>query len=355
MTVTAPNPATLGDLADPRTRTEPIALGNLATEELLGFWQSMMRIRRSEEKIADLVIAKKITCPCHLAIGQEAVAVGFAKHLRASDRSYGAHRSHAHFLALGGRLDQMFAEIFGKDTGCSRGMGGSMHLTDESIGFGGSVPIVAGTVPVALGAALAFKQQGRDDVAIAFFGDGAMEEGVVQESLNMAQQMKLPIIFVVENNLFASHMDIHLRQATNCVSRFAEANNVPYVVEDGNDIVSVAAHASELIGRARAGEGPSFYEGVTYRWRGHVGPAEDIDVGLDRKADDIAAWKKRDPVGRLQESLVTERQVDPAEFEKFEVDIAEEIAAAVRFADESDFPPESALLDRVYAPLGGQQ
>lgn len=339
----------LGSLADPAHHRSPLELANEATEQLLQDFRSMVLIRRAEEAIADMSRAGEFRCPTHLAIGQEATAVGLARHLTGRDSCYGAHRSHSHYLALGADPNLLFAEILGRDSGCSKGMGGSMHLFAKDKGFGGSVPIVAGTVPIAVGAAMAFKQRKTGGVGVAFFGDGACEEGVVHESLNMASIMKLPVIFVVENNLFSSHLDIALRQPSNRVARFAEAHSVEARVVDGNDVVAVANAAGDLIERARAGEGPGFIEAVTYRWRGHVGPNEDIDVGLLRRPEDLAAWKQRDPIGRLRDALVTLRGVETARFDAIEAEVAGVIAGAIEFARGGAFPDSSALLDRVYA------
>lgn len=339
----------LGDLANPACFRAPLNLRNRDTEELLEDYRSMVLIRRTEEAIAELVTQKKAVCPCHLAIGQEAVAVGVAKSLRPDDRCYGAHRSHGHYLALGAPVEALLAEVLGKETGCSKGMGGSMHLFSEEHGFGGSVPIVAGTVPIAVGAALAFKSSGRDSVGVAFFGDGACEEGIVHESLNMAAIMKLPVIFVVENNLFSSHLDIDLRQPNNRVARFADAHSIPAVSVDGNDVVEVSEAMSDFVKSAREGNGPGFLEAVTYRWRGHVGPNEDIDVGLRRKPEDIRAWKNRDPIARLKASLESDRTVSEREFSRIDREIDELLAEALLFAENSPYPPANALLDRVYA------
>jgi TPP-dependent pyruvate/acetoin dehydrogenase alpha subunit len=339
----------LGSLADPLQHRAALDLRNEKTEVLLDDYRAMRLIRRAEEAVADMSRASEFRAPTHLAIGQEAPAVGMARHLRPADRSYGAHRSHSHYLALGGDLNQLFAEIMGRETGCSKGMGGSMHLYAPEAGFGGSVPIVAGTVPIAVGAALAFKTQGTDNVAVAFFGDGACEEGVVHESLNMAAVMALPVIFLVENNLFSSHLDIELRQPSNRVARFAEAHRVATRVVDGNDVVAMAAAAGELVSRARHGEGPGFIEAVTYRWRGHVGPNEDIDVGLQRKAEDVAAWKHRDPIARLAESLQSSRGVTAQVLAAIDAEIDSLVAQAQAFGRAGGFPEEAALLDRVYA------
>jgi acetoin:2,6-dichlorophenolindophenol oxidoreductase subunit alpha len=340
----------LGALADPTQFVDRLILDNQPTDALLHALRHMLRIRFAEEAVAELSISGEAKCPCHLGIGQEAVAVGISSHLRPSDRVFGGHRSHSHYLALGGSLDKMMAEILGKETGASCGMGGSMHLYAPEVGFHGSVPIVGATIPIAAGAALAAKMDGKGDVAVTYFGDGACEEGVMHETLNMAAVMKLPCLFVVENNLYSSHLDIGLRQPANSVARYAEAHCIPYRIVDGNDLVAVSTAAGELIDAARRGEGPGFLEAVTFRWRGHVGPNEDIDVGVQRAPEVLAAWKKRDPVARLWQSLINDRSVDPLSLPAMEADIRAEVSAAVDTARAAPYPPASALLDLVYAP-----
>ena len=340
----------LGTLADPAHFNARIDLDNQPTESLLEALRSMLLIRFAEEAVAELSISGEAKCPCHLGIGQEAVAVGISQHLRSSDRVFGGHRSHSHYLALGASLEKMMAEILGKATGASKGMGGSMHLHAPEAGFHGSVPIVAATIPIAAGAALAAKMDGKGDVAVAYFGDGACEEGVLHETLNMAAVMRLPCIFVAENNLYSSHLDIGLRQPANSVARFAAANEIRTEVVDGNDIVAVNKAAELLIDAARRGEGPGFLEAVTFRWRGHVGPHEDIDVGVQRAPEVLAAWKKRDPVARLWQALVADRNLDTSLFAAMETEIRADISAAVESARAAPYPPESALLDLVYAP-----
>ena len=201
-----------GDLADPAKFQQAIDVAGHDIETLLTQLQMMLRIRLAERCLAEGRRDGLIGGPVHLGVGQEAVAVGVAAELRKTDRVFGAHRSHSHVLSMGSSLHRLFAEILGKDTGLSRGMGGSMHLWDQPNGFYGSVPIVSGTVPLAVGAALAAKLQAGGDVGVAYLGDGAVEEGVVHESLNLARMLKAPAIFVVENNIFASHMHISLRQ-----------------------------------------------------------------------------------------------------------------------------------------------
>jgi pyruvate dehydrogenase E1 component alpha subunit len=339
---------TLGALADPVAYTEPLDLAQIENSWAVAKLRAILQIRIAEEVIAELVESGEARCPCHLGIGQEAVAVGVSAHLRPTDRVFGAHRSHSHYLALGGGLLELFAEVLGKEPGASRGMGGSMHLYGPRVGFHGSVPIVGATIPIAVGAGLAAKMDGSGDVAVSYFGDGAAEEGVLHESLNMAAVMKLPVLFVCENNLFSSHLDIHLRQPENRVSRFADAHDVPARLVDGNDVVAVARATEELVDHARRGDGPGFLEAVTYRWRGHVGPKEDVDVGVRRRPDELAAWKRRDPARRLADALVKRGALTTRSVDELIGTLRSECADAVEQARQAPYPPVSNLLDLVY-------
>jgi pyruvate dehydrogenase E1 component alpha subunit len=341
----------LGALADPHQFIDRIDLRNEPTDKLLGMLESMLRIRLAEESVAELVESGEARAPCHLGIGQEAVAVGVSDALRASDRVYGTHRSHPHYLALGGDLNAMMAEILGKATGASRGMGGSMHLYAPEVGFHGSVPIVGATIPIAVGAAIAAKMDGRGDVAVAYFGDGACEEGVLHESLNLAAVMKLPIVFVCENNLYSSHLDITLRQPYDSVGRFADVHGVERALVDGNDVVAVAGEARRLVEQARSGGGPAFLEAVTFRWRGHVGPNIDIDVGVRRSIEELNAWKQRDPVRRLSEALVADRGLATETLDSLAGRARKAVEQAVAFARSSPYPDGPELMDFVYAPV----
>jgi pyruvate dehydrogenase E1 component alpha subunit len=315
--------------------------------------ESMIAIRATEDRLGRMVEDGDIVCPVHLAIGQEAVPVGVSHHLGADDRVFGAHRSHGHYLALGGDVYRLIAETLGRADGCSGGMGGSMHLYAPEIGFMGSVPIVAATVPVAVGAALAALKDGNGAVAVSYFGDGAVEEGVVHESLNLASHMKLPVVFVCENNLYASHMDIAQRQPNDRTARFAEAAGIDAHVIDGNSVTDVAAAAGSLIETAREGGGPGYLEAVTYRWRGHVGPDENIDVGLRRSRSELEAWKARDPVSRLAAALVARGDIAEGEAEHMAKSIGATVAAAARRALNAPYPAAEALLDYVYAGTRG--
>ncbi len=269
--------------------------------------------------------------------------------LRKSDRVFGAHRSHSHILALGADIRKLFAEVLGKKTGHSRGMGGSMHLWDESVGFYGSVPIVAGTVPLAVGAAMSARLMRSNDVAVAYFGDGACEEGVVHESLNLASIQKDPVIFVVENNLFASHMHISLRQPKNSTARFAVANGISYRIVDGNDVVAVSSAARELVHAAREGNGPGFLEAVTYRWYGHVDWREDIDVGVNRSRRELELWRSKDPVRRLKDALIIKGVWSEEAHDQLECTISCMVGDAWSQAIEDPYPEETMTFDCVYS------
>lgn len=349
------NDWSLGHLADPAQNQQAIDVTGQDAALLLTQLKMMLRIRHAERCLADGRRDHLIGGPVHLGVGQEAVAVGVAAELRKTDRVFGAHRSHSHVLSMGSSLHRLFAEILGKDTGLSRGMGGSMHLWDQPNGFYGSVPIVSGTVPLAVGAALAAKMQGGGDVGVAYLGDGAVEEGVVHESLNLARMLKAPVLFVVENNLFASHMHISLRQPKESTARFAAANDILYEIIDGNDVVQVRAAAARMISRARAGEGPGFLEAVTYRWHGHVDWREDIDVGVNRSAVDVDAWRRRDPIARLVAGLNAQGLFDAKRLAAMEAEIAMEVVEAWKQAQADAYPPLSALTSRVFASSGAMQ
>ncbi len=295
------------NLIDPLWNPEEINIEEFSKDELISMLTKMAEIRSAEKLIASKKKNGIIKGPVHLGIGQEAIAVGVSNNLNSEDRIFGGHRSHSHLLALGSSFFKLFCELLAKPAGHSKGMGGSMHLIDKSKGFHGSVPIVSGTVPIAVGAGLACKMQETNNVAISYFGDGALEEGVVHESLNLASLYKLPVIFIVENNLFASHMHISLRQPNLSSTRFAVANNIPCEIVDGNNITNVSKAAKNAINISRSGEGPFFIEAITYRWNGHVDWRDDIDVGIQRSKEDLENWKSRDPIKRLNKKLIKEK------------------------------------------------
>ncbi len=317
---------------------------------LLSMYHAMVRIRAFEERAGDLVEAGEIKTPCHLYIGQEAVAAGVCASLGSRDTVWGGHRSHGHYLAKGGDLRAVMAEIFGRATGCSGGRGGSMHLVAPEHGILGTVPIVAATVPLAVGAALAAKFQRSGAVAVAFFGDGTLEEGHVHESMNLAALYRLPVIFVCENNLYASHMHLSERRVRDRLETAGEFHGIPGVRLDGNDVLAVHEAAGGAVERARAGKGPSFLECVTFRWRGHVGPSWDIDVGVKRKGE-LTDWLPMDPVAQARKRLV-ERGIAQESLDAIVRAATVEVENAVKFARGSPHPPEEDLLKHIYVERG---
>ncbi|HTB15130.1 MAG TPA: thiamine pyrophosphate-dependent dehydrogenase E1 component subunit alpha [Bryobacteraceae bacterium] len=303
----------------------------------------MLRIRRAEEAVAQMVEAGEALCPCHLYIGQEAIATGVCASLRPLDTVWGGHRSHGHYLAKGGSLEAMFAEILGKSTGCSGGRGGSMHLVAPEQGILGTVPIVAGTVPLAAGAAMAYKMRRDPHVAVAFFGDGTLEEGHVHEAMNLAALYRLPVIFICENNLYSSHLHWTERRVADNLDRAGDFHSIPSARVDGNDVEAVFHASSTAIDRARSGQGPSFLECRTFRWRGHVGASTDIDVGVQRRGE-LTEWLAKDPVARVEARL---RALGLHEFDDLE--IQSEIETALARARAAPLPSAGRLLHHVFA------
>lgn len=313
---------------------------------MLRMYKTMLRIRTFEECVAEMVETHEARTPCHLYIGQEAIATGVCEALRAQDTIWGGHRSHGHYLAKGGDARAMLAEILARSSGCSGGRGGSMHLYAGDVGVLGTVPIVAGTVPLAVGAALANKLRGDGGVAVAFFGDGTIEEGHVHESLNLATIYGLPVIFVCENNLYASHMHLSERRRRDNIFEAGRFYGMPSDRYDGNDVLTVYRAAAQAVRRARAGGGPSFLEMRTFRWRGHVGASWDIDVGVQRRGE-LQQWLPKDPVARARHILISHGVADAVLAEIQDV-VGEEVASARKFARESAQLDGGRTLEHVF-------
>jgi TPP-dependent pyruvate/acetoin dehydrogenase alpha subunit len=337
----------LNHFVDPTKLHSEIDISSYPVDFYLKALKRMKLIRKSEEILGENVENGKIKCPCHLSIGQEAIPVGIAQFLTSKDFVFGNHRSHGHYLSMTDDVHKLFAETLGKKTGSSKGMGGSMHVIAREEGFHGSVPIVSATIPVAVGAALTAKLKNTDSLAVTYFGDGTTEEGVFHESLNLASFYKLPILFVCENNLFSSHMHINERQPADSVARFASSHNIKSITIDGNDINSVFRTAEKAIKELRKGSGPYFIEAITYRWRGHVGADENIDVGLKRK-DDLSLWKKRDPIGRLETSLLSHNYLTIDDLNNINSQIDEITKKAWNKAEMDPYPESDQLLKTVY-------
>ena len=320
---------------------------NTPAATLKRMYESMLRMRKCEERLVPLLQNDEIKCPVHLYTGQEGVAAGICANLRKDDYVFSTHRSHGHYLAKGGDLKALMAEIYGKKTGCSGGKGGSMHLVDPENGLLGSAAIVSSTIPLAVGAALASVTQENNRVTVAFFGDGATDEGVFDESLNFASLRKLPVIFVCENNLFSTHLPLYMRQPADNIYKRAQAHIMPAVKINGNDVLKVYQVSREAIEKARKGEGPSFIECRTYRWRAHVGWWRDYDVGLRAKKE-VKKWERRCPIKALEKIFDDEGVISEAERNKISEKIDREVEEALVFAKESPFPDENELTEGVY-------
>jgi TPP-dependent pyruvate/acetoin dehydrogenase alpha subunit len=316
-------------------------------QPLTSLLRTMLTIRLVEEQVATMVADKEIKCPCHLYTGQEAIATGVCANLRKDDWVFSTHRSHGHYLAKGGNLNAMMAELLGKESGCSRGRGGSMHLADPAVGFPGSSAIVAGTIPLAVGAALAFKTQKKDSVAVAFFGDGAVSEGVFYESLNFASLMKLPVVFICENNLYSTHLHTSEVLANTHIHQMADAFNMRGVPIDGNDVKEVYRAANEAISSARKGGGPTLLECMTYRWLGHVGNHDDIDKGL-RSQEELDSWKARCPIKQLEKEMLKSKEITNEGLSYIYYHVYADIEKAVEFARKSEYPSPLILKDGIF-------
>ncbi|KAB2939017.1 MAG: thiamine pyrophosphate-dependent dehydrogenase E1 component subunit alpha [Hyphomicrobium sp.] len=310
---------------------------------------SILRIRLIEERIAELYTEQEMRCPTHFSIGQEAVAAGVSIHLRIDDLVTSAHRSHAHYLAKGGRLKPMLAELYGKETGCARGKGGSMHLIDRSCGFLGAVPIVGATIPIGVGAAFAAKMRREPTVVVVYFGDAATETGVFHESLNFAALHKLPVVMVCENNLYSVLSPLSVRKpAEREVFELAKGHKVLTLSGDGNDAFEVYNLAGRAVDHARDGNGPVFVEFKTYRWLEHCGPLGDEHLGY-RPPGELGSWKARDPLRLLTDRLIAERQIAQADVDALRAGFAAEIEEAMAFAKQSTFPDRAQLNADLFA------
>lgn len=323
----------------------------LSAQRLIELYRCMLRIRMVEEAIASHYGEGEMRCPVHLSIGQEAAAVGVCAALNKTDKLYSNHRCHAHYLAKGGDLRRMLAELYGKATGCIGGRGGSMHLMDLTVGIMASVPIVASAIPLAVGNALACKRMGSRSVTVVFIGDASIEEGVFHESANFASLHKLPVIFVCENNLYSVYTHIRERQPDRPFSDVARAYRLPYLNGDGNDVETTYAMAADAVTRARDGLGPSFVLLDTYRWREHCGPNYDNQLGYRTEAE-YQDWERRCPILSLRNKLIDDGAITAAILEAMPADLSAEIAGALTFAQTSPLPDASAAPMHVYSNRG---
>lgn len=295
----------------------------------------------------ELYPEQEMRCPTHLSIGQEAVAVGVCANLRKDDYVFSFHRCHAHYLAKGGELKRLIAELYGKKTGCAGGVGGSMHLVAPDVGFMGASSIVAGTIPIAMGTALATVMQGSDRVSVAFFGDAGVEEGLFHETLNFASLRSLPVVFVCENNLYATHSHLLSRQVADNIFERGESHRVQGKCIDGNDVLDIYQTAKEAVDHCRRGQGPYLIECKTYRWREHVGPYYDYDLGY-RSKEELEKWMAKCPISVYEKTLLENSILTQKDVERTAKEVREEVEEAVNFAKESPFPDEAELLEYMY-------
>ncbi len=318
-----------------------------SVEHWLRCYEQMLKIRRFDEKVNELYMQAKMPGLAHLYIGQEAVAVGVCEALRRDDYITSTHRGHGHCLAKGAAVDRMFAELLGKEPGYCRGKGGSMHIADPESGNLGANAIVGGSAGIATGAAYSAKMRGSGQVAVCFFGEGALGQGLLYEEMNMASLWKLPVIYVCENNLYNEYTHFSETLAGASLAR-AQAIGLPAVSVDGQDVQVVYAAVQELVGRARRGEGPAFLECKTYRYYGHhVG---DINRDYYRSKDEEKEWKeKHDPLQRLSGRLIDQGLTDQSVLDGIEAGVQKEVEAGVQFALAAPFPQPAEVTEDVYA------
>ena len=317
----------------------------LTEEQMLHMYRQMLTIRSFEGQIRDLWKADLITGTTHTYVGEEAIAVGVCAALRPTDYITSTHRGHGHCIAKGGDLRRMMAELLGRYDGYCHGKGGSMHIADFDIGILGADGIVAGGIPMSVGAGLSAKLRGTDQVTVAFFGDGATNQGSWHEAVNLAAVWKVPTIFVCENNGYGITVPVSKSLNVENVADRAVAYGIPGTVVDGMDPVAVYEAATEAILRARQGEGPTLVECKTYRFQGHwIG-----DPATYRPKEEVESWYQRDPIPAFQERLIAMKLLTPRRCEEIKAEVERDIEDAIQFAKASPEPPTESLLEGLYA------
>jgi len=310
----------------------------------------MVRIRICEESLVEPILKGEVRCPVHLYSGQEAIATGVCFALSERDCVFSSHRSHGHYLAKGGNITELVAEIYCKENSCSRGRGGSMHIIAPEMGMLGSAPIVAGTIPLALGAALASRIRKEKRVTVSFFGDGAAGEGVLYESLNFAALKKLPIIFACENNFYSTHMPIRECRPESNIFEIGKPFCIQSYRVDGNDVLKVYEVSKKAVGQCRKGQGPVLIEFITYRMRGHVGPDDNIHGTHTeiRSKEEVETWRKKDPIRRFEAFLIKNRILKKEDLKKINQEVEAEVKEAHRYAKMSPYPNPDELTKYVF-------
>ncbi len=302
----------------------------------------------TEERICELYPEQEMRCPVHLCIGQEAIATGVCANLNKQDYVMSNHRSHGHYLAKGGNMKAMLAEIYGKRTGCSKGKGGSMHLVDLSANILGTTPIVGGIIPVAAGVAFASLMKNQKKLTVVFLGDAAAEEGVFYETLNFSALKKLPILFVCENNFYSVYSPLSVRQPKKRDNvALANALGVASIRGQGNNVLDVYRCAEKAVRYIRKGSGPYYLEFETYRWREHCGTNYDNDLGYRDKGE-FERWRDLCPLKLFERKLLDQRVINKGKIADLKLKIQREIGEAVKFAKESPFPSAEQAISEVY-------
>lgn len=321
----------------------------IATKTLCLLYYQLLRIRLVEERIAAEYSKQNIRCPVHLCIGHEAIPTGVCIQLAKTDSVVSNHRSHGHYLAKGGDLDAMIAELYGKTTGCSHGRGGSQHLIDTSVNFFGSTPIVGGSIPVGVGIAWAARLTKRKQVTVVFFGDAAVEEGVFHESLNFASLHRLPVLFVCENNFYSIVTPLTARQPNRAIYKLARAHGLSAWKAQGNNVLTVYAAAQKALAAIRTDNGPALLEFATYRYKEHCGPLDDPE-GF-RPAKELKKWKRKCPVSHFERYLLKNSATNQEQLHSIRNNIQLEIERAFKKAQHDPFPRYTRQsLQTVYAP-----
>lgn len=313
---------------------------------MLSLYREMLVIRRCEEQLAKGHQAGLIHGACHTYVGEEAVAVGVCAHLRQADAVFSTHRGHGHALAKGVTPRALIAELFGRATGCSQGRGGSMHLFAPEVGMMGTSGIVGPCILQAAGAGYSFKLLGLDQVGVAFFGDGASNNGAFHEGLNLAAIWDLPAVFVCENNMYATEVPFAYASRNTDIADRAVGYGIPGVIVDGNDVLAVYEVAGAAVRRARSGGGPTLIECKTYRTRPH---SEGMRDGSYRSVEEIESWKARDPIRQLYATLTSQDLADEQALAAIDAEVQAQVAEAYEFAKNSPYPDGATALDHVFS------
>jgi len=315
-------------------------------EHALTLWRQMLMIRRTEEQLAKSYAGGMIPGACHTYVGEEAVATGVCANLNHEDAVFSTHRGHGHALAKGVPPREVVAELFGRVTGCSRGRGGSMHLFSPEVGMMGTSGIVGPCILQATGAGYTFKLLNKPNVGVAFFGDGAMNNGAFHEGLNLAAIWDLPVIFVCEDNMYATEVPFAYATKNQDVAARARTYGMPGYSLDGNDVLAVYEAANEAVQRARSGGGPSLLHCKTYRTRPHAEGMRDAGY---RTTEEVESWRQRDPIVTLRDKLLTENIAEEGDFEEIESEIKAIVEDAAEFAKNSPYPDPATAAEHIYS------